>query len=50
MYARYYAEYIRYITYLLFFLSFVIMFYFFRKKTEIKYGKVLKFDNIELWE
>lgn len=33
-----------------FFLSFVIMFYFFRKKPEIKYGKMLKFDNIELWE
>ena len=26
------------------------MFYFFREKAEIKYGKMLKFDNIELWE
>ena len=33
-----------------FFFSFIIMFSFFRKKPEIKYGKMLKFDNIELWE
>lgn len=27
-----------------------IMLYFFMKKTQIKYGKMLRFDDIELWE